>query len=81
MYITQLFADAFVTLCIGAAAGYCAILSGCDSSVAPYVGLAIGVASYACRISTESLMISEELYSTLSDVTITIKRNTKDIEE
>jgi len=62
MYITHLLADAFVTLLIGTAASLSAIYLGCDPNISWFVGLSIGLSSYACRVSTEARMIAEDLF-------------------
>jgi len=69
LYIQQLFADAFITLAIGACAGGAAWWMGCPVDVCPFVGLAIGLSSYACRVSTEALMISITTIDAINNAT------------
>lgn len=59
MYITQLLADAFVTLIAGVITALCAIWLGCPANIAPFIGLSVGLAAYSCRVSTEALMLAE----------------------
>lgn len=83
MYITHLLADAFVTLLIGVATAFSAISLGCDPKMSWFVGLSIGMSSYACRISTESRMMAEDLMIAIEEGirVYTQKEKADDIDE